>query len=116
MQANGQVAPLRIVEGQNTNISRSGHGVAIDLVHNEVVMPSAMAGAIVVHRRDADGNVAPLRTIIGSLTRLNSPQGVAVDLVNDEIAVSNDSRNSILVFRRTANGNVAPLREIFGPA
>ncbi len=115
-QANGQVAPLRIIEGTNTNLSRSSHGIALDPVHNEVIMPSAMAGAIVVHRRDADGDATPLRTIIGSLTKLRSPQGVAVDLVHDEIVVSNDSRESIVVFSRTANGNVAPLREIRGAA
>lgn len=115
-QANGQVAPLRIIEGTNTNISRSSHGIALDPVHDEVIMPSAIAGAILVHRRDAEGNAAPLRTIIGLLTRLQSPQGVAVDLVNDEIVVSNDSRESIVVFSRIDDGNVAPLREIRGPA
>lgn len=115
-QANGQVAPLRIIEGQKTNISRSSHGIALDPVNNEVIMPSAMAGAIVVHRRDAEGNASPLRTIIGPLTRLQSPQGVAVDLTNDEIVVSNDGRESIIVFSRTANGDVASLREIRGKA
>lgn len=115
-QANGQVAPLRILEGQKTGLTRSSHGIAIDLVHEEVVMPSNLAAAILVHERGAKGNAAPIRTVIGPTTRLRSPQGVAIDLLHDELIVSNDSRNSILVFRRTADGDEAPLREIFGPS
>jgi len=112
--AKGQVAPLRILEGQRTGLSRSSHGVFLDVEHNEIVAPSALAGAIVVYGREQHGNTPPIRTIQGSLTHLNSPQGVAGDNVNDEIVVSNDGRLSILVFDRGANGNVAFKREIVG--
>jgi DNA-binding beta-propeller fold protein YncE len=114
-QANGQVAPLRVLEGQKTGISRSLHGVYVDIPNDEVVIPSNVAGAILVFGRTQSGNTPPRRTIQGSRTHLSSPQGVAVDNKHDELIVSNDTRQSILVFERAANGNVAPLREIIGP-
>lgn len=115
-QANGQVAPLRVIEGQRTALTRSSHGIHLDLGNDEIIAPSNLASAVLVFGRGARGNVAPERVIIGPTTRLVSPQGVAVDNTNNELVVSNDSRNSILVFERTANGDVAPLREIRGPS
>lgn len=115
-QANGQVAPLRVIEGQRTALTRSSHGIHLDLVNDEIIVPSNLASAVLVFGRGARGNVAAERVIIGLNTRLVSPQGVAVDNTNNELVVSNDSRNGILVFERTANGDVAPLREIIGPS
>ena len=114
-QANGQVAPLRVLEGQKTGISRSLHGIYVDIPNDEVVIPSNVAGAILVFGRTQSGNTPPRRMIQGSRTHLHSPQGVAVDNKHDELVVSNDTRQSILVFERAANGNVAPVREIIGP-
>ena len=113
-QANGQVAPLRVLEGQKTEISRSLHGIYVDIPNDEVIIPSNVAGAILVFGRTQSGNTPPRRKIQGSLTHLHSPQGVAVDDKHNELVVSNDTRLSILVFDRLANGNVAPVREIFG--
>src|SRR6266849_5464223 len=115
MQANGQVAPLRVLEGQKTGISRSLHGIYVDIPNDEIVIPSNVAGAILVFGRTQSGNTPPRRIIQGSLTHLYSPQGVAVDDKHNELVVSNDTRPSVLVFDRPANGNVAPLREIIGP-
>ena len=114
-QANGQVAPLRVLEGQKTGISRSLHGIYVDIPNDEVVIPSNVAGAILIFGRTQSGNTPPRRMIQGSRTHLHSPQGVAVDNKHDELVVSNDTRQSILVFERAANGNVAPVREIIGP-
>ena len=113
-KAKGQVAPLRVIEGQQTALSRSSHGVFLDALHDEIVAPSPLAAAVVVYEREQHGNTPPIRKIQGGLTRLDSPQGVAVDNTNHELVVSNDGRLSIVVFDRTANGNVGPLREIFG--
>lgn len=114
-QANGQVAPLRVIEGRRTGLSRSTHGVAFDPVNDEIVAPSNLTASILAFDRTTSGNTLPVRTIQGPLTRLDSPQGIAIDNVHEEIAVSDESKNSVLVFRRTAIGNVAPLREIRGP-
>ena len=113
-KAKGQVAPLRVIEGQQTALSRSSHGVFLDALNNEIVAPSPLAAAVVVYGREQLGNTPPIRKIQGGLTRLDSPQGVAVDNTNHELVVSNDGRLSIVVFDRLANGNVAPVREIFG--
>ena len=113
-KAKGQVAPLRVIEGQQTALSRSSHGLFLDAVNNEIVAPSPLASAVVVYGREQQGNTAPIRKIQGGLTRLDSPQGVAVDNTNHELVVSNDGRLSIVVFDRTATGNVAPVREIRG--
>ncbi|TMB04001.1 MAG: hypothetical protein E6J64_13590 [Deltaproteobacteria bacterium] len=109
------MAPLRVLEGQKTGISRSLHGIYVDIPNDEVVIPSNVAGAILVFGRTQSGNTPPRRMIQGSRTHLHSPQGVAVDNKHDELVVSNDTRQSILVFERAANGNVAPVREIIGP-
>jgi DNA-binding beta-propeller fold protein YncE len=110
--ASGQVAPVRVIQGQNTLISRSFHGIAIDPVNNEVVAPNTLENAIVVYNRAASGNVAPLRVIKGPATQINKPEGIAVDTVHNEIALSNENSKNILIFSRTASGNVAPLRVI----
>lgn len=110
--ANGQAGPLRVIEGQNTRISRSLHGVAIDPVNNEVLVPSTLEDAILVFSRTASGNVPPLRVIQGAATGVNKPQGIAVDTVHNEIALANELTPSITIYSRTASGNVAPLRTI----
>lgn len=71
--------------------------------------------SITVYRRDAKGNVAPLRTIEGHKTRLNWPVHMAVDEERGELYVANDMDNSILVFRVNDHGDVAPTRMIRGP-
>ena len=114
-QANGQVAPLRILEGQKTGISRSFHGIYLDIPNDEVIMPSNVSAAILVFERTQSGNTPPKRVIQGPRTHLHSPQGVAVDNKHNELIVSNDTRLSILVFDRGAKGDVAPVREIVGP-
>ena len=105
---------MRVLEGQKTGISRSLHGVYVDIPNDEVIMPSNVAAAILVFSRTQSGNTPPKRVIQGPLTHLHSPQGVAVDNKHNELIVSNDTRLSILVFERTASGNIAPVREIIG--
>jgi hypothetical protein len=115
-QANGQVAPVRVLEGQKTGISRSFHGIYLDIPNDEVIAPSNVAASILVFSRTQSGNTPPRRVIQGPHTHLHSPQGVAVDNKHNELIVSNDTRLSILVFDRTAKGDAAPVREIIGPA
>lgn len=110
--ADGQVAPLRVIEGRSTRMSRSLHGVALDTVNNEVFLPSTMEDAVLVFNRVDSGNVAPKRLIQGPLTKINKPQGVAIDTTNNEIALVNESTPSVTIYALLANGNVAPLREI----
>ena len=113
--ANGNVAPKRVIEGQATNLSRTMHGIAYDNIHDEIVIPVALSGAVLVFKADASGEVPPLRAIQGTRTRLVRPHTVAVDPVNNEILTADPSMRAIVVFDRMANGNVAAKRVISGP-
>jgi len=62
-KAKGQVAPLRVIEGQQTALSRSSHGVFLDALNNEIVAPSPLAAAVVVYGREQLGNTPPIRKI-----------------------------------------------------
>ena len=42
------------------------HGIAYDATHDEVVVPVALADAVLVFRGGADGSEAPIRVIQGS--------------------------------------------------
>jgi hypothetical protein len=112
--ANGNVAPKRVIEGQATNLSRTMHGIAYDNLHDEIVIPVALGGAVLVFKADASGEVPPLRIIQGTRTRLVRPHTVAVDPVNNEILTADPSSRAIFVFDRMANGNVSPKRVISG--
>lgn len=113
--ANGNVAPSRVIEGQATNLSRTMHGIAYDEVNDEIVIPVALGGAVLVFKGDAKGEVPPVRAIQGTRTRLVRPHTVAVDPVNNEILTADPSMRAVVVFDRRANGNVAPKRVISGP-
>jgi DNA-binding beta-propeller fold protein YncE len=113
--ANGNVGPVRVIEGQATKLSRTMHGVAYDGVNDEIIVPVALAGAVLVFRGDAHGEEPPARVIQGTRTRLIRPQTVAVDPQHDEILTADPSARSIMVFPRKANGDVAPIRTIGGP-
>src|SRR5918912_160792 len=114
MSANGIVAPKRVIEGQATNLSRTMHGIAYDAIHDEIVIPLALSGAVLVFKADSTGEVPPLRAIQGTRTRLVRPHTVAVDPVNNEILTADPSSRAIFVFDRMANGNVAAKRVISG--
>lgn len=112
--ANGNVAPDRVIEGQNTNLSRTIHGLAYDDLHDEIVAPVALSGAVLVFRGGATGDEPPIRVIQGSKTGMIRPQTVEVDPVNNEIVAADSSSRAILVYDRMANGNVEPKRKIGG--
>jgi len=112
--ANGLTAPERVIEGQGTALSRTMHGVAYDEVNDEISIPVALGGAILVFRGGANGEEQPLRVIQGSETRLIRPQTIAVDPLHDEIIVGDTTARAVFVFDRTANGNVAPKRVLYG--
>lgn len=114
--ANGNVAPLRIISGPLTGLN-SAQGVTLDTAGNlYVTNGSTHRGgphSVIVYAPGASGNVAPLRTISGPLTGLNSVQGVALDVAGN-IYVANSTTFDITVHTRGASGNVAPIRTIRG--
>ena len=122
LSADGNVAPSRILQGPLTTLS-GPIGLALDLVHDELIVVSYKVddeGSITTFPRTAQGDVAPIRTIQGTLTEFNRPQAVVLDLAHDELIVANSffdntlSLGGLLVFPGTATGNVAPIRRITG--
>ncbi len=91
------------------------HGIAYDAVHDEMIVPVHLAGAVLVFRGDAKGEEGPIRMIQGPHTQILRPETVTVDVPHGEIIVGEDGGKDILVFRRDAQGDAAPLRIIRGP-
>jgi hypothetical protein len=120
--ANGDEAPIRIIQGPLTRLYNYGDTLAIDPVHNEIFYAAGYPkNHVLVFNREANGNVAPIRVLQGPETQIGgiSLAGLAVDPVNNLLVVLGQiagGGNGILVFDRTANGNVKPKRVITGGA
>jgi hypothetical protein len=112
--ANGNMSPVRVIEGQATHLSRTMHGSAYDAVHDEMIVPVHLAGAVLVFRGDAKGEERPVRMIQGPHTQILRPETVTVDVPHGEIIVGEDGGKDILVFSREAQGDATPLRIIRG--
>jgi len=109
------MAPKRVITGQRSKLGRTIHGLAYDPVHDEIVVPNALADAILVFRGSANGDEPPIRVIQGPCTKLVTPHSVSLDLEHGEILVASLTGKRINVFRWDANGNAAPVRMITGP-
>ena len=107
--ANGQEAPLRVIQGPRTQLG--GSRLAIDPVHQEIY--ALGGGGILVFPMKGEGDIEPIRVIRGPDT--GGPGGsIAVDPINNVIASLGDN-DSILFFNRTDSGNVRPRNVIQGP-
>src|SRR5205823_2759642 len=83
----------------------------------EIFVPNFSNNSVTVYARTDNGNVAPVRAIVGAATGLNGPFSVTVDAVNNELFVASTSGgDSITVYPLRASGNVAPLRTLSGAA
>jgi hypothetical protein len=92
------------------------HGFAYDAIHDEIVVTSPVAAAILTFRGGASGEEAPIRVIQGPRTLIAGvPDKVDVDPANSEIFFSSETHQAILVFDREATGDVAPKRVLSGP-
>ena len=90
------------------------HGIFYDPMHDEIVVPVALGGAVLTLPGGANGGDPPRRIIQGPKTGLVQPDTLYVDLVHDEMVVESGD-DAVLVFPRTASGDVAPVRRIGGP-
>jgi hypothetical protein len=111
--AQGNVAPLRTIQGPNAGLV-AAVGLAFDPVHDELFVTDELGvgkSAIRTFPRSATGNVAPLRTISGAATGVNTPYGIVLDAEHDEILVA-DQSGAVSTFARSANGNVPALRTL----
>src|SRR5947199_6358191 len=100
-------------------ISRTMHSLAYDSVHDEIVVNSPLAQAILMFRGAANGEEPPLRVIQGPHTQIQGTDydgndKMTFDEVHGEVYLP-VAGNKVLVFSREANGDVAPLRVLGGP-
>jgi hypothetical protein len=103
--ANGEVAPIRIIRGSNTGLALASQ-MTVDPINNEYYIPVGQ-GRNTTHVFDAlaEGNAAPLRIIRGANVR-------SVDYEHDLLLTSR--RGVVQIFERTVSGDATPIREITG--
>jgi hypothetical protein len=83
-------------------------------VRDRLYVTNRDAGSVTAYPRDAVGNAAPLRTIVGASTGMNWPHGIAVDTVHGEIFVANFNANTVTVYDLAARDDAAPIRTLGG--
>lgn len=113
-------APVRTIAGPATGLTvgaQGPYGIAA-LPDGSLAVSDTTANAISIFARTANGDVAPIRKIVGADTMLNGPRGLAV-LPDGSIAVAvfptGQIGGYIAIFDADADGNVAPARMIVGP-
>jgi len=111
--ANGDTAPLRVIQGPKTQLDWPG-AMSVDADSGDLYVANDMGQSILVFHRTDQGDVAPARVIKGPKTHLSYPAGVFVDSKNKEVWASNLGNSSATVYPLLANGDVAPLRIIRG--
>jgi len=118
--ANGGDPPLRVLQGVNTELVQPDT-LYVDVAHDEMIVDSG-DDSVLVFRRTAEGNEAPIRKIGGPKTHIRNIYGMTVDAIHNLIIIGNrtetggrNSNDGILIFNRTDSGDVAPRAMIAGP-
>ena len=111
LKANGDVAPLRIIEGPRTRLNWPA-AMGVDPERGELYVANDSDDSILVFRVTDNGDAAPTRMIRGPKTGLRNPTGVVVDTKNRELWASNMGNHRATVYALDANGDVPPLRTI----
>jgi len=119
--ANGEVAPLRVIQGPETHIHRPYQEV-VDDVHHEIDVADNEGNSLLVFPWDANGNQPPLRVVEGHTAGMREPAGVGVDPGRNLIVVATDGGDhtwlhygGLFIFKRSDHGDVAPTQLIAGP-
>jgi 6-phosphogluconolactonase (cycloisomerase 2 family) len=111
--ADGDTAPLRLIQGSKTQLDWPG-AMSVDPDSGDLYVANDMGQSLIVFHRTDQGDVAPARVIKGAKTHLSYPAGVFVDAKNKEVWASNLGNSTATVYPLMANGDVAPLRMIRG--
>jgi hypothetical protein len=111
----GNFRPGELVTSYTAYDAREARQERTGNAFDESARGQFVPSSVTVYDGDAEGDVAPLRTIQGPTAQIDWPMGVAVDEFNNEIIVANNGDNSVLIFPRAANGDVQPRRVIRGP-
>jgi DNA-binding beta-propeller fold protein YncE len=111
LQASGNTAPLRVMEGPKTQMNWPT-GISFDPERNEIFVANDASDAVLVFDASASGDAAPIRVLKGPKSLVKNPTGVFVDVKNDELWVTNFGNHTAAVYRRSASGDTPPLRVI----
>ena len=109
--ANGDVAPIRTIQGKQTQLAWP-MGLDVSRERNEVAVANYGSNAILVFSRTASGDAAPVRVLGGDRTGIVGPVAVGFDHKNRELWVANYGDHTAVVFDIDAAGNVPPKRII----
>jgi hypothetical protein len=107
---------IRSIEGQKSLLGRTMHDFSYDPIHDEIVITSALAQAILTFRGGANGEEAPIRIIQGNKTGIlavGALDKVTIDPVHGEYLITTPNQE-VLVFDRMATGNAEPIRRLKG--
>ena len=86
--ARGDAAPLRTIQGSNTQLDNV-KPIFVDAERHEIVVADGSpTDALLFFDQKANGNAAPVRVIQGSDTGLSNPTGVFVDAKHNEVLVA----------------------------
>jgi DNA-binding beta-propeller fold protein YncE len=113
LDAQGDVAPVRRIQGPKTMMNWPSH-IVLHVGRQELFVANDADSSVVVFDAKANGDVAPIRMIKGPKTGLKHPPGIALDEKLNEIYIANMGNASVTVFPVTANGDVAPIRTVRG--
>jgi 6-phosphogluconolactonase (cycloisomerase 2 family) len=111
LDANGDTAPLRVIQGARTQLDWPG-AMFVDSDKGEVYVTNSVGQSILVFSAKDRGDVAPRRVIKGPKTGLSYPASLAVDVKNQELWVSNLGNASATAYPLSANGDTPPVRTI----
>ena len=111
LNADGNTAPLRVIQGPKTLMDWPG-AMSVEPDTGDLYVANDMGQSIIVFHGKDEGDVAPSRVIKGPKTGLSYPTGVFVDAKNKEIWASNLGNSTATVYPLMANGDIAPLRTI----
>ena len=92
------------------------HDFSFDPIHDEIVITSALAQAILTFRGGANGEEAPIRIIQGNKTGImavGALDKVTIDAVPGEYYLTTPTQE-VLVYDRLATGNAEPIRRLKG--
>ena len=116
-QDRSQMKPTRWIRDPYAAFS----AVAVDPVHNEVIMTDENLFQIMVYDRTTNTPPTakmsePKRVMAGEHTKIEFQCGLYIDPKNGDIyAVNNDTVDTLVIFDRNAKGDVPPTRELRTP-
>jgi hypothetical protein len=113
--ADGNVSPVRVIEGQKTLQARTSHEIAVDTIHDEFAVPNPFAESFLFFRGGTNGNEDPIRIIQGPKTLLRYPDNLALDATHRELFTAQVLTDSVLAFRSDVGGDQGPVRILRGP-